>query len=152
MCMQAFVSPRGLLYEKVERLAVERGLKKDTKPKSNFLPVNPSPTFGRLRRIQLQTCFEFGIRMEEMLGPCRKAQFVVPRQVAIYLASKMTGFSKNEIGRRFNRDHSTIYNSVLMVDIYLEKEMKTGDRDIHNHINSIQSAIDWMEEPVYFGA
>jgi chromosomal replication initiator protein len=50
---------------------------------------------------------------------------VVPRQVGMYLAKKMTSRSLPEIGRRFGgRDHSTVLHAVRKID----DQIKTDDR------------------------
>jgi chromosomal replication initiator protein len=50
---------------------------------------------------------------------------VVPRQVGMYLAKKLTPRSLPEIGRRFGgRDHSTVLHAVRKI----EELMKSDDR------------------------
>ena len=50
---------------------------------------------------------------------------VVPRQIGMYLAKKMTSRSLPEIGRRFGgRDHSTVLHAVRKI----EELVKTDDK------------------------
>jgi chromosomal replication initiator protein len=61
----------------------------------------------------------------DLLSPRRARSIVVPRQVGMYLAKKMTSRSLPEIGRRFGgRDHSTVLHAVRKID----DQIKTDDR------------------------
>lgn len=53
----------------------------------------------------------FNVRMEDFSAK-RKTQSVAwPRQIAMYLATELTDLSLPEIGREFNRDHSTVVHA-----------------------------------------
>ena len=55
----------------------------------------------------------FNILLSEMLSQRRSRPLARPRQIAMYLAKKMTTRSLPEIGRRFaNRDHTTVIHAV----------------------------------------
>lgn len=83
-------------------------------------PPAPEPpdrpvSFPAVRRMNVVLCIaaqEFDIRVAEMKGVSRSRDFVVPRQVAIYICSAMFGSSLTAIGRVFNRDHSTVLNAI----------------------------------------
>ena len=61
----------------------------------------------------------------DLLSPRRARSIVVPRQVGMYLAKKMTSRSLPEIGRRFGgRDHSTVLHAVSKID----DQIKTDER------------------------
>jgi chromosomal replication initiator protein len=61
----------------------------------------------------------------DLLSPRRARSIVMPRQVGMYLAKKMTSRSLPEIGRRFGgRDHSTVLHAVRKID----DQIKTDDR------------------------
>jgi len=58
----------------------------------------------------------FGVKVNDLKGPRRHKQIVVPRQIAMYLARKHTDLSLPEIGKRFgNRDHTTVLHAVRKV-------------------------------------
>ena len=58
----------------------------------------------------------FNIRMEDF-NSRRKTQSVAwPRQIAMFLATELTDLSLPEIGREFNRDHSTVVHARDLVD------------------------------------
>ena len=71
----------------------------------------------------------FNIPLVEMLSQRRSRPLARPRQIAMYLAKKMTTRSLPEIGRRFaNRDHTTVIHAVKTITRLSEKddEMKTN--------------------------
>ena len=67
----------------------------------------------------------FNIALSEMLSQRRSRPLARPRQIAMFLAKKMTTRSLPEIGRRFaNRDHTTVIHAVKTITGYLNKMMK----------------------------
>ena len=67
----------------------------------------------------------YNVARTDLLSPRRARSVVVPRQVGMYLAKKMTARSLPEIGRRFGgRDHSTVLHAVRKI----EDLIKTDDR------------------------
>ena len=75
----------------------------------------------------------FNIPLAEMLSQRRSRPLARPRQIAMYLAKKMTTRSLPEIGRRFaNRDHTTVIHAVKTIIRLSEKddEMKRNVEQI----------------------
>jgi chromosomal replication initiator protein len=67
----------------------------------------------------------FNVGRTDLLSPRRARSVVVPRQIGMYLAKKMTARSLPEIGRRFGgRDHSTVLHAVRKI----EDQIKTDDK------------------------
>lgn len=67
----------------------------------------------------------FNVARTDLLSPRRARIVVVPRQIGMYLAKKMTSRSLPEIGRRFGgRDHSTVLHAVRKI----EELIKTDDK------------------------
>jgi chromosomal replication initiator protein len=65
----------------------------------------------------------FNIPLSEMLSQRRSRPLARPRQIAMYLAKKMTTRSLPEIGRRFaNRDHTTVIHAVKTITRLSEKD------------------------------
>lgn len=59
----------------------------------------------------------FGIRLQDLLGRKRTRSVSHPRQVAMYLARKLTPLSLEEIGMHFGgRDHSTVLHAERLID------------------------------------
>ena len=79
----------------------------------------------------------FNISLNEMLSQRRSRPLARPRQVAMYLAKKLTTRSLPEIGRRFaNRDHTTVIHAVKTVTRLSEQ-----DEEMKKNINQIKSLL-----------
>ena len=67
--------------------------------------------------IQRVVARHFEITPELLIGKTRKQQVVSPRQIAMYLAKRLTKSPLKIIGLHFgNRDHSTVVHAVQTVD------------------------------------
>ncbi len=79
----------------------------------------------------------FNIALSEMLSQRRSRPLARPRQLAMYLAKKMTTRSLPEIGRRFaNRDHTTVIHAVKTITRLSEQ-----DDEMKKNINQIKSLL-----------
>ncbi len=79
----------------------------------------------------------FNIALSEMLSQRRSRPLARPRQIAMYLAKKMTTRSLPEIGRRFaNRDHTTVIHAVKTISRLSEQ-----DDEMKKNINQIKSLL-----------
>ena len=88
-------------------------------------------------KIQNTVSNYFNIPLTEMLSQRRSRPLARPRQVAMYLAKKMTTRSLPEIGRRFaNRDHTTVIHAVKTISRLSEK-----DDEMKKNINQIKSLL-----------
>lgn len=58
---------------------------------------------------------QFKVSVKEMQSRSRKRKLTFPRQVAMYLSRKHTNESLADIGKIFNRDHSTVLHSIKAV-------------------------------------
>ena len=67
--------------------------------------------------IQKLIANEFNLRLTELTGPRRTASVVQPRQLAMYLARKLTAKSLQDIGAAFGgRSHATVLNAARKVE------------------------------------
>ncbi len=57
----------------------------------------------------------YKVPVEEMYGERRVKQVALARQVAMYLVRTLTQSSLPEIGKKFNKDHSTVLSSVRKI-------------------------------------
>jgi len=86
-------------------------------------------------KIQNTVANFFNIPLAEMLSQRRSRPLARPRQIAMYIAKKMTTRSLPEIGRRFaNRDHTTVIHAIKTITRLSEKddEMKTNIEQIRS--------------------
>ena len=79
----------------------------------------------------------FNIALSEMLSQRRSRPLARPRQIAMFLAKKMTARSLPEIGRRFaNRDHTTVIHAVKTITRLSEQ-----DDEMKKNISQIKSLL-----------
>ena len=88
-------------------------------------------------KIQNKVANFFNIPLTEMLSQRRSRPLARPRQIAMYLAKKMTTRSLPEIGRRFaNRDHTTVIHAVKTITRLSEK-----DDEMKKNIEQLRSLL-----------
>ena len=58
---------------------------------------------------------QFNINVEELKSRTRKRSVSFPRQIAMYLTRKYTDASLADIGKLYNRDHSTVLHAIRVV-------------------------------------
>jgi chromosomal replication initiator protein len=65
-----------------------------------------------IEEIQRRVAEHYNIRLNDMSSPRRARAVARPRQIAMYLAKRLTSRSLPEIGRKFgNRDHTTVMHA-----------------------------------------
>lgn len=85
----------------------------------------PDPKGPSVKEIKICVAQHFNLSPRDLESPRRFAKIVVPRQIAFYLARKLTTRSFPEIGRRFgNRDHTTILHSCRVIERRMQKDIK----------------------------
>ena len=88
-------------------------------------------------KIQNTVSSFFNIPLSEMLSQRRSRPLARPRQIAMYLAKKLTTRSLPEIGRRFaNRDHTTVIHAVKTITRLSEK-----DQEMKKNIEQIKDLL-----------
>ncbi len=85
-----------------------------------------------------QVCKFYSIDETVLRGTLKNKGTAEARQVAIYLIRKLTNLSTPEIGKEFNKDHSTILHSINKV----EKTLNSGDEVLKNNIRDITANIN----------
>lgn len=83
-------------------------------------------------------CKFYSIDDATLRGTLKNKGTAEARQVAIYLIRQLTNLSTPEIGKEFNRDHSTVLHSINKVESALNK----GDENLKNHIRDITANIN----------
>lgn len=74
------------------------------------------------RRIKIEDILKvisrhYGVTRSDILSERRNRSIVLPRQVGMYLAKRLTARSLPEIGRRFGgRDHTTVLHAIRKID------------------------------------
>ena len=86
-----------------------------------------------------QVCKFYSIEEDVLRGTLKNKGTAEARQIATYLIRKLTNLSLPDIGKEFNRDHSTILYGIRKVEVALkngDKQMQDNIRDITANINS----------------
>jgi len=88
--------------------------------------------------IQRRVAEHYGLKLGDMLSARRAVEVARPRQVAMYLAKKLTPRSLPEIGRRFGgRDHTTVMHAVKRID-----ELRAKDPELDGDVAALSRMLD----------
>lgn len=87
-------------------------------PPARVAPASPPPRI--LRRILSAVADASGVSEIHLLSRRRARGLARPRHIAIYLACERTAFSLPEIGRFFDRDHTSVMHGRRIVAEALE--------------------------------
>ncbi len=85
-----------------------------------------------------QVCKFYSIDETVLRGTLKNKGTAEARHVAIYLIRSLTNLSTPDIGKEFNKDHTTILYSINKV----ENALKSGDTQLQNHIRDITANIN----------
>ena len=64
-----------------------------------------------ISKIKQVVCKHFKVSLEDLNSKKKNNSVAWPRQIAMYLATELTSLSLPEIGREFNRDHTTVIHA-----------------------------------------
>ena len=86
-----------------------------------------------------QVCKFYSLDESVLRGTLKKKNVAEPRQIAMYLIRTLTNMSLPDIGKEFDRDHTTVLHAVRRVESSLKLKEETfvnNVRDITANINS----------------
>jgi chromosomal replication initiator protein len=117
-----------------------RGLTPTVAIASSLLQVNKGrPKHLSAKQIIERTAKHFQIPMEDMIGPKRDKDIVVPRQVAMYILHEELHLSYPKIAKELGRkDHTTAIHSVRKIahESQINVSLKTAITEIKEHLNA----------------
>ena len=88
--------------------------------------------------IQRRVADYYHLKLADLLSARRAREVARPRQVAMYLAKRLTPRSLPEIGRRFgNRDHTTVMHAVKRIDA-----LRVADRELDADVAQLSRMLD----------
>ena len=87
--------------------------------------------------IQKKVAEHFNISVKEMQSSRRARTVARPRQIAMYLAKLLTLRSLPEIGRKFDRDHTTVMHAVRKIE-----ELVSQDQAMAEDIEVLRRSIE----------
>ena len=80
----------------------------------------------------------YNLRLNDILSPRRARSVARPRQVAMFLAKRLTSKSLPEIGRRFGgRDHTTVIHAVKKIE-----ELRAVDNQIAEDVELLRRMLE----------
>lgn len=86
--------------------------------------------------VQRKVAERYNIRVSEMTSKRRERSVARPRQIAMYLAKNLTTKSLPDIGRAFDRDHTTVIHAVKTIE-----EMCLKDAAFKAEIDSLRRVL-----------
>lgn len=86
--------------------------------------VEPSPV--TVERIFKVVAENYGVAIDDIKGQKRNANIAMARHMCIYLVRQNTNLSLEDIGKRFDRDHSTVISSIRRIEEDKEKSPATA--------------------------
>ena len=96
---------------------------------------NALPTPGL---IISQVCKFYNLDESVLRGTQKNKGTAEARQVAMYLIRKLTNLSLPDIGKEFNKDHSTVLYAIRKVEVALKSE----DKSLQNNIRDITANVN----------
>lgn len=110
--------------------SIKRAIK-DVIRVGNFIPSADS--------IISNTANYFNLSSADLTGSMRTKGVSEARQVAMYLIRTLTNLSLPDIGKIFNRNHTTVLSSIRKIEVQMEKDPDFAGvvRDITSNINSV---------------
>ena len=86
------------------------------------LVVSNDPPEVTAKKIVETVSKKYGIPVDELYGKSRSKPVSNARNVAIFVIRKITSLSLKDVGQLFNRDHTTIMNSIKSVEKEIESK------------------------------
>lgn len=102
--------------------------------------VLPEPL--SVKKMQQVVCAFYGLSMGDLISPRRTTRIVLPRQICMFIARKLTTKTLPEIGRRFGgKDHTTILHGVRKVEALIQ-----NDPDIAQQVAELMAVLQPRQE------
>jgi chromosomal replication initiation ATPase DnaA len=92
---------------------------------------------NKLEMITRGVCEHFEISVWDIKSKSRETRFAIPRMISMYLGYKKLVGTKKDIGKFFNRDHSTVINALRRIegDMFIYPDFKKEIERIEMHLN-----------------
>ena len=82
----------------------------------------------------------YNVSISDLIGPTRKREITLPRQIAVYLTRELTGMSLPQIGEQFGgRDHTTIMHSCRVMENTVKHDIAMKE-----HVDQIKKRVQNM--------
>jgi len=77
-----------------------------------------------IEHIQRTVSGFFGLKLADMRARTRTKAVAFPRQIAMYFARQLTHASLTEVGRAFDKDHTTVLHAVTKIETMIREDAK----------------------------
>ncbi|WP_348664019.1 chromosomal replication initiator protein DnaA [Chlamydia vaughanii] len=91
----------------------------------------------------------YGVSPESILGRSQSREYVLPRQVAMYLCRQKLSLSYVRIGDVFSRDHSTVISSIRVISQKVEEgghDISIATQDLMKSLTSAYKSLEFFPE------
>lgn len=103
----------------------------------DYLTINNKLSYKvNIEDIQSIVAQEYSITVDEIKSKQRSERLSFPRQIAIYIACEITDLSLPDIGKFFNKDHSTVIHARDKI-----KQLLNSDPFFSEQINDLINKI-----------
>jgi chromosomal replication initiator protein len=115
-----------------------RGIEPDLETASELMSnVRSRPKHVTAKQIVERTARHFQIELNELVGPKRDKDIVVPRQIAMYLLRSELHLSFPKVARELGRkDHTTAIHSIDKIERAMRQDQVTRE-----HVNQIKDRL-----------
>ena len=91
--------------------------------------------------VQKVVADHFKLRVSDLKSKRRQRAFAHPRQIAMYLARKLTNSSFPDIGEKFGgKDHTTVMHNVRKIEDTIDKDL-----DLKAHVEALERQLEQLE-------
>ena len=100
-------------------------------------PLELKAAIQAIRRLVCEHFYQREMRDPELAVRTNRRAYVLPRQIAMYIARQLTGASLQEIGRAFGgRHHATVVHAINKIEA-----MRRSDEALNRTIARLVSAV-----------
>lgn len=90
-----------------------------------------------VEQIQKAVCEFYGIRLQDIKARKRTKEIAIPRQIAMYIAKKLTELSLSDIGKAFGgKDHATVIYAYKQIEVKTQK-----DESFHRIVENLMGRL-----------
>jgi chromosomal replication initiator protein len=94
-----------------------------------------------IETVQKTVADHFKLRVADLKSKRRQRAFAHPRQIAMYLARKLTNASFPEIGEKFGgKDHTTVMHNVKKIEENVDKDL-----DLKAHVEALERSLEQLQ-------